>query len=64
MGITATSLWRDTLRFEDRDDGVRREDSNEVLQLACDARVKVPSDPCGYKSKKHRSELQKSDQSF
>jgi hypothetical protein len=45
MGITATSLWRDTLRFEDRD-GVLREDSNEVLQLACDARVKVPSDPC------------------
>ena len=55
MGITATSLWRDTLRFEDRDDGVRREDSNEVLQLACDARVKVPSDPCGYwTSKKHK----------
>lgn len=26
-------------------DGVLRDDSNEVLQLACDARVKVPSDP-------------------
>jgi hypothetical protein len=64
MGITATSLWRDTLRFEDRDDGVRREDSNEVLQLACDARVKVPSDPCGMKSKSKSCELQKSDQSI